>query len=129
MKYRVFDTSINKLFGVYQTEEEAMTLVRTLIGANEDDYADDLAVACEREDGSFSEPLSGVALVARAEQVAKEREQAQSRRDDDRPRFFRSRSGSSSSTDYEMPLAASGSRSGETGPVARLRRWSSGRRP
>ncbi len=69
MKYRVFDTSINKLFGVYDSEEEAMALVRTLVGSNEDNIANDLAVSCEHDDGSFTEPLSGAALVARAERV------------------------------------------------------------
>jgi len=74
MKYRVFDTSVNRLFGTFDTEAEAMTLVRTLVGSNEDDWADDLAVSCERPDGSFDEPLSGAALLARAEDVVAKRE-------------------------------------------------------
>jgi len=69
MKYRVFDTSINKLFGVYGTEDEAMALVRALIGANGASYADDLALACERDDGSRTEAMAGAALLARADAV------------------------------------------------------------
>ena len=68
MIYRVFDTSINRLFGAYSTEEEALTLARTLIDDNGDDYADDLAVGCERDDGSFAVPLSGAALIARTQE-------------------------------------------------------------
>jgi len=67
MIYQVLDTSINKLFGTFQTEEEAMTLVRTLVGTNEGNWADELAVGCELPDGSFQEPLTGAALLERAE--------------------------------------------------------------
>ncbi|MDQ3043590.1 MAG: hypothetical protein M3R06_00355 [Chloroflexota bacterium] len=73
MIYRVFDTSINKLFGTFKTEKEAMVLVRTLVGTNEDNWADDLAVGYERADGSFKEPLTGPALLERAEQVVAQR--------------------------------------------------------
>ena len=76
MIYRVFDTSINRLFAVYDTEEKALALVRTLIGANGADYADDLAVGCEQADGSFAEPLTGAALLARVEEVATQRKRA-----------------------------------------------------
>lgn len=106
MTYRVFDTSINKLFGAYSTEEEAMTLVRTLVGANDDGYADDLAVGCERDDGSSTEALSGAALLARADEVL-----AKDDRDRDRsgevvaPRRKRSGYGDS---EGGMPLAAKG---------------------
>jgi hypothetical protein len=80
MTYRVVDTRINKLFGAYETEEEALTFVRALVGANGDDYAGDLAVSHERMDGSFGESLSGAALVARAEAIAAERTAAPGRR-------------------------------------------------
>ena len=46
-----------------------MALVQTLVGDNSDKIADDLAVGCEQEDGSFTEPLSGAALLARVEMV------------------------------------------------------------
>ena len=69
MIYRVFDTSINRLFGAFATEEEAMALVQTLVGDNSDNVAEDLAVGCEPDDGTFVEPLSGQALLARADEV------------------------------------------------------------
>jgi hypothetical protein len=65
MIYRVFDTSINRLYGAFNTEEEALTLVQTLIGSNEDNFADDLAVGWEDADGVISEPLSGNTLLRR----------------------------------------------------------------
>jgi hypothetical protein len=69
MTYRVFDTSINRLYGAFATEEEAMALVQTLVGDNSDDFADDLAVGLDHGDGTFAEPLSGAALLARAAEV------------------------------------------------------------
>ena len=80
MVYRVFDTSINRLFGAFATEEDALALVRTLVGANGDDAADDLALGRERADGSFAAPLSGAALLARAEEVAPEHNRPPARR-------------------------------------------------
>ena len=76
MIYRVFDTSINRLFATYDTEEKALALVRTLVGANGTDYVDDLAVGCEQADGSFAEPLTGAALLARVEDVVARHERA-----------------------------------------------------
>jgi len=67
MTHRVFDTGINKLFGVYETEQDAMTLVRSLVGSNDDDVAHELAVSRERPGGTFDEPLSGAELLHRAE--------------------------------------------------------------
>lgn len=105
MKYRVFDTSINKLFGAYDTEEEAMTLVRALVGTNDVGYAEDLAVSCEFADGHFSEPLSGAALLARAEEVAAQRELAGT----PRSRVFGSRTGlSEGGESASLPIVASG---------------------
>jgi hypothetical protein len=75
MTYRVFDTSINKLFGVFPTEAEAMHLVRVLL-SDDAGYADDLAVSCEADDGSFASPLFGAALIARVDEVAVEQARA-----------------------------------------------------
>lgn len=68
MTYRVFDTSINKLFGAFPTESAAMQQVRALI-ADDPAFADELVVSYEREDGSFSLPLSGDLLVSRASAI------------------------------------------------------------
>ena len=80
MRYEVFDTGIIRLFGTYDTEEAAMTLVRALIAANGEKYAEDLALGCERDDGSFEDPWTGAALIARAEQVLAAKEQTEARR-------------------------------------------------
>jgi hypothetical protein len=66
MKYRLWDTDINRLFGTFETEGEALAFVRILIHDYGKAYADDLALGCERGDGSFTEPLVGAALLARA---------------------------------------------------------------
>lgn len=82
MRYRVWDTDINRLFGTYDNEAEALSWVRTLLSRYGDGYADDLAVGCEREDGSFTEPLSGAALRQRVADVAAERGRAEAERGD-----------------------------------------------
>lgn len=76
MRYRVWDTDIGRLFGSFDNPEEALALVGTLVGTYGIDYAEDLALGCEFDDGSFTEPLSGAALVACAEIAAAERERA-----------------------------------------------------
>jgi hypothetical protein len=80
MRYRVWDTDINRLFGTYDTESEAFSWVCTLVGRYGEGYADDLAVGCEREDGSFTEPLSGAALLKRLDDAAVERGRAEAER-------------------------------------------------
>lgn len=55
------------ILGRYETEEEALAVVRGMIEANDSSLADDLAIGWERTDGSFGEPLYGVALLARLE--------------------------------------------------------------
>lgn len=78
MKYRVWDTDIGKLFGVYDAEDEALALVRLLAESYGEDV-EDLALTCERDDGSFGESTSGAALMVRAGQGAVECEPAGSR--------------------------------------------------
>lgn len=80
MIYRVWDTDINRLHGTYDNEADALALVRTLVSAYGNDYATELAVGSEAADGSFTEPLSGAALIARAEEVAAERDRALSQK-------------------------------------------------
>lgn len=76
MRYRVWDTDINRLFGTYDNEAEALSWVRTLVSRYGAGYADELAVGGEREDGSLTEPLSGAALLKRVDDAAAERERA-----------------------------------------------------
>lgn len=68
--YDVIDGPSASILGHFQTEEEALALVRDLIEANDPSWAEDLAVGGVRRDGSFGEPLSGAALLARLEDAA-----------------------------------------------------------
>jgi len=70
MAYMVFDTSINRVMGVYETEDDALSYVRALLRVNDADFADDLAIAEELRDGRYGAPLTGADLVTRAEEVA-----------------------------------------------------------
>ncbi len=106
MRYRVWDTDLGKLFGVYDTEEEALGLVRLLAESYGKDVGD-IAMTCERDDGSFGEAKSGATLVARAEEVAAERERAEVRRGEVIASGWGSRPGGSGYSE-PMPLAAKG---------------------
>ncbi len=74
MTYRVFDTGIGKLFGAFDNEASALELADTLIGNNDDNFADDLAIGHERPDGTYSEPLTGIPLLARIRELSLLRE-------------------------------------------------------
>jgi hypothetical protein len=77
MRYRIWDTEINRLFGAFVNEADALALVRTLINASGEAYANDLAVGCGRPDGTFTGPRSDAALVSDANQRAVERKDRQ----------------------------------------------------
>lgn len=81
MKYRVWDMDLGKLFGTYETEADALALVRVLAESYGAD-AEDLTLTCERPDGSFGDPRSGGALVAYAEGFAAKNEQIETRQDE-----------------------------------------------
>lgn len=74
MKYRLWDTDINRLFGTFDTEDEALAFVRALLESYGNAYANDLALGCERQDGSFTPPLTGAALVEHARRTPQEHE-------------------------------------------------------
>lgn len=65
--YRLWDIDINRLFGTFDDEAEALDLVRTLLSTYGEAYAEVLVLGCERGDGSFTQPLTGAALVERAQ--------------------------------------------------------------
>lgn len=104
MTYRVFDVSISRLMGVYKTEAEAMTLARTLIESNGEEYAEDLAVSHEREDGTFETPWTGGELVIRAERILERQGQTASAGSE----VTRSSSGEGSGSYYPERIAADG---------------------
>lgn len=103
MSYEVFDTGINRLFGAYDTEKEAMTLARALITANGDEYAEDLAVGHNRADGSFEGPWTGAELIARADEVLADHEPVAAR-----PVEFIPSQGNTGHSGTGMPMAAGG---------------------
>lgn len=70
MRYRLWDTDAGQLFGAFETEEEALSVVRILVSKYGDEIIDDLGLARELPDGSPGTPLNGRALVNRANEVA-----------------------------------------------------------
>lgn len=70
MRYRLWDTDIGQLFGAFETEQEALSVVRILVANYGDDIIDDLGLAQELPDGSPGTPLNGRELVRRASEVA-----------------------------------------------------------
>jgi len=67
MTHSVWDTDLGKLLGAFDTEEEALAVVRTLVETYGPGEADDLTVSSEYPDGSLGESLFGAALLARLE--------------------------------------------------------------
>jgi hypothetical protein len=80
MHYRLWDTDIGHLFGRFETEQEALAFVATLVASYGRGYADDLSLNWEDASGAFGEPLSGAALLARVDEVVPTLEQGGSRR-------------------------------------------------
>jgi len=74
MRYHLWDTDINKLLGVFAAEEEALALVRALVSRSGEAVAQDLSLGHDGEDGARPEPISGTALLARANESARTRE-------------------------------------------------------
>jgi len=73
-RYRLWDTDIGQMFGAFETEEEALSVVRILVSNYGDDIVDDLGLAQELPDGSPGTPLNGIELVRRANEAASEKE-------------------------------------------------------
>ncbi len=69
MKYTLWDIETSNQFGQFEVETEVLTLVRTLVNHYGARYAEDLGLGRVSEDGVILEPLSGAALIARAEEV------------------------------------------------------------
>jgi hypothetical protein len=65
MKYDLWDVAAAKNLGRFETETEALGVVRTLLAANGDAYAKDLVLG-STEDGRGAHNLTGAALIERA---------------------------------------------------------------
>lgn len=114
MNYEVFDSGINRHFGVYATEEEAMTLVRASISANGKEYAEDLNVGYERSDGTSERAITGAALLARADEVLADQQEVDS--GPGRVIAARRFGGGSGSSDRTDAMAAKGYRCAPSSP-------------
>ena len=66
LRYRLWDIDINRLYGTFATEAEALEFARVLIHKHGDAYADHLALGREHEDGSITVPLASAALISRS---------------------------------------------------------------
>jgi hypothetical protein len=69
LTYNLWDTEVTRNLGQFDDEREALHLVRILVRHHGVGYANDLSLGSVAEDGSFGEPLSGAALIARFEAV------------------------------------------------------------
>lgn len=79
MHYEVWDVDINRLFGTFKTEDDAMAFVRTLVRRYGRDYVKDLAMGCERNDGSLADPLYGEDLLRRVDEITADNGRAEAR--------------------------------------------------
>lgn len=64
--YDLWDVEAGNLVGTFDTEGEALGLVRDLLDANGSDYADALDLGCVDEQGAFRTIATGAALAATA---------------------------------------------------------------
>ena len=65
MTYDLWDVELRKYFGQFDSEIEALSVVRSLIDAYGDDYADDMELAGEDDRPN----LTGRALVERTRRL------------------------------------------------------------
>lgn len=69
MTFTLWDTDIGNQFGQFEDERAALILVRTLVSHYGESYADDLGLGRVSDEGQVLPPLSGAALIARADEV------------------------------------------------------------
>lgn len=66
MRYDLWDLDTANLHGNFSTEEEALALVRTLVDAFGEEFAEDLQLGGCDDAGQPITPLRGAALLKRA---------------------------------------------------------------
>jgi hypothetical protein len=66
MFYELWDLKSGNIINTYDTEAEALMVVRGLLAANGSDYARDLSLSREDDDESLSLVAKGSALAQRA---------------------------------------------------------------
>jgi hypothetical protein len=66
MFYALWDLESGNTLGDFDSEGEALAVVREVLTANEPDYAEMLSLGCTQDDGTFALVAEGAALAARA---------------------------------------------------------------
>jgi hypothetical protein len=66
MCYALWDLESANGLGDFDSEGEALAVVRDLLDANDADYAEMLSLECAQDDGTFVVVATGRALAARA---------------------------------------------------------------
>jgi hypothetical protein len=66
MFYALWDLESGNALGDFDSEAEALAVVRDLLDANEADYAEMLSLGCTHDDGTFVRVADGAALAERA---------------------------------------------------------------
>jgi hypothetical protein len=80
MTFDLWDVESNKYLGHYDEESEALVLVLNLVTHYGPAYADDLELGAMTAEGQALEPLSGAALIRRAEELVSPRQSDPRRR-------------------------------------------------
>ena len=70
MIYDLWDTPSGNIINTYETEAQALAMVRDLIEANGEDFADALSLGYETDDGSVGIIADGRDLEVRARAAA-----------------------------------------------------------
>jgi hypothetical protein len=66
MTYDLWDVESGNIVNTFETEDDALAAVRTLLELNGDTYARALSLGCEHDDGRMQILAEGDALAARA---------------------------------------------------------------
>ena len=73
MFYELWDLDSGNMIGDFDTEAEALAVVRSLLEVNANSFADLLSLGCTDDDGSFRIVSQGRPLAARADRAHEER--------------------------------------------------------
>jgi hypothetical protein len=72
MYYELWDLESGNMIGDYDTEAEALIVVRDIVDANTPSFADLLSLGCTADDGSFRIVAQGRPLAVMADRAAAE---------------------------------------------------------
>jgi hypothetical protein len=68
--YELWDLESGNIIGDFDTESEALAVVRNLLAVNANSFADLLSLGCTEADGTFRIVAQGRPLAARADREA-----------------------------------------------------------